>query len=43
MYAMAGRPAKTESITHETLNRLYVGADIGQGYCGDEDNGEMSA
>jgi putative alpha-1,2-mannosidase len=24
------------------LQRLYVGSDIGQGYCGDEDNGEMS-
>ena len=43
MYAAAGKPSKTQSITREILQRLYVGSDIGQGYCGDEDNGEMSA
>ncbi|MEK8106030.1 glycoside hydrolase domain-containing protein [Micromonospora sp. M12] len=25
------------------LRRLYVGSEIGQGYLGDEDNGEMSS
>ena len=25
------------------LRRLYIGSEIGQGYPGDEDNGEMSA
>ena len=25
------------------LRRLYVGSEIGQGYAGDEDNGETSA
>lgn len=43
LYAAAGRPNKTEAIIHEVLNRLYIGGDIGQGYPGDEDNGEMSA
>jgi putative alpha-1,2-mannosidase len=42
MYAAAGRPSKTQALTREILQRLYVGSDIGQGYCGDEDNGEMS-
>ena len=27
----------------EVLRRLYLGSEIGQGYPGDEDNGEMSA
>jgi putative alpha-1,2-mannosidase len=43
MYAAAGKPYKTQALTREILQRLYVGSDIGQGYCGDEDNGEMSA
>ncbi|MDR2369608.1 MAG: GH92 family glycosyl hydrolase [Mycoplasmataceae bacterium] len=43
MYAAAGVPSKTQSLTREILQRLYIGSDIGQGYCGDEDNGEMSA
>jgi putative alpha-1,2-mannosidase len=43
MYAMAGAPSKTQSITRESLQRLFIGSDIGQGYPGDEDNGEMSS
>ncbi|MEV1328433.1 GH92 family glycosyl hydrolase [Micromonospora costi] len=43
MYAYAGAPAKTQAIVREILQRLYVGSEIGQGYLGDEDNGEMSA
>jgi len=43
LYLYAGQPWKTQRITREVLQRLYLGSDIGQGYAGDEDNGEMSA
>jgi predicted alpha-1,2-mannosidase len=43
MYDYAGAPAKTQAIVREILQRLYVGSEIGQGYLGDEDNGEMSS
>lgn len=43
MYNYAGKPAKTQEIVREILSRLYLGSEIGQGYPGDEDNGEMSA
>lgn len=43
MYALAGCPAKTQWLTRAMLHRLFTGSDIGQGYCGDEDNGEMSS
>ncbi|MDH5825006.1 GH92 family glycosyl hydrolase [Luteimonas sp. RD2P54] len=43
MYVPAGQPWKTQRITREALRRLYLGSEIGQGYPGDEDNGEMSA
>lgn len=43
MYLHAGQPWKTQRITREILARLYLGSEIGQGYTGDEDNGEMSA
>ncbi|MGJ6967617.1 GH92 family glycosyl hydrolase [Streptosporangium sp. G11] len=43
MYNYVGAPAKTQAIVREILQRLYVGGEIGQGYLGDEDNGEMSA
>jgi predicted alpha-1,2-mannosidase len=43
MYLFAGAPHKTQAITREALSRLFVGSEIGQGYPGDEDNGEMSA
>ncbi|MEV4568223.1 GH92 family glycosyl hydrolase [Nonomuraea sp. NPDC049419] len=43
MYDYAGQPWKTQAKVREALSRLYVGSEIGQGYAGDEDNGEMSA
>ncbi|MEV5966749.1 GH92 family glycosyl hydrolase [Kribbella sp. NPDC051952] len=43
IYNYAGTPYKTQAIVREVLQRLYVGEEIGQGYPGDEDNGEMSA
>ncbi|WP_171016680.1 GH92 family glycosyl hydrolase [Pseudalkalibacillus caeni] len=43
MYNYAGQPWKTQEKVREVLSRLYIGSEIGQGYPGDEDNGEMSA
>ncbi len=43
MYDAAGQPAKTQQYAREALSRLYTGSEDGQGYPGDEDNGEMSA
>ena len=43
MYDYAGQPHKTQKLVREATSRLYLGSDIGQGYAGDEDNGEMSA
>ncbi|MFI5606607.1 GH92 family glycosyl hydrolase [Amycolatopsis sp. NPDC051903] len=43
MYDYAGQPAKTQAKVREALSRLYTGSELGQGYAGDEDNGEMSA
>jgi putative alpha-1,2-mannosidase len=43
MYDYAGQPAKAQQKVREALGRLYLGSEIGQGYPGDEDNGEMSA
>ncbi|HJW06433.1 MAG TPA: GH92 family glycosyl hydrolase [Rhodanobacter sp.] len=43
MYDFAGQPWKTQDKVRDVLARLYVGSEIGQGYPGDEDNGEMSA
>ena len=42
-YDAAGKPWKTQEKVREALSRLYLGSEIGQGYPGDEDNGEMSA
>src|SRR5437764_8123070 len=42
MYDYAGQPWKTQALVREALSRLYLGSEIGQGYPGDEDNGEMS-
>lgn len=42
-YIAAGRPSATQAITREVLARCFVGSDLGQGYAGDEDNGETSA
>ncbi len=43
MYDFAGRPDRTQQVVRDILARAYVGSDFGQGYIGDEDNGEMSA
>ncbi|MBB3228382.1 putative alpha-1,2-mannosidase [Luteibacter sp. Sphag1AF] len=43
MYDQAGQPWKTQDKLRDAMSRLYAGSDIGQGYPGDEDNGEMSA
>lgn len=43
LYAHAGRPADLQRIVAEARQRLFTGSEIGQGYPGDEDNGEMSA
>lgn len=43
VYNAAGQPWKTQEKVREVLSRLYLGSEIGQGYAGDEDNGEASA
>jgi hypothetical protein len=43
MYDYAGQPWKTQEKVREATARLYLGSEIGQGYAGDEDNGELSA
>ncbi|MBW8700243.1 hypothetical protein MBT84_11595 [Streptomyces sp. MBT84] len=43
MYDAAGEPWKAQAKAREVLSRLYTGSEIGQGYHGDEDNGEQSA
>lgn len=43
MYLYAGQPWRTQQIVREVLARMYGGSEIGQGYPGDEDNGETSA
>ena len=43
MYDYAGQPSKTAKIVREAMSRLFSGSQIGQGYAGDEDNGETSA
>ncbi|MDT7802045.1 MAG: hypothetical protein QOI78_5478, partial [Actinomycetota bacterium] len=43
IYNLAGAPAKAQRVVREVLRRLYLGSELGQGYPGDEDNGEMSA
>jgi predicted alpha-1,2-mannosidase len=43
MYDYAGQPWKTQAKVRDVLGRLSGGSEIGQGYPGDEDNGEMSA
>ena len=41
--AEAGDPSGAQELIRDIQNRLFVGSDIGQGYPGDEDNGEFSA
>ncbi|MEJ5945002.1 GH92 family glycosyl hydrolase [Pseudokineococcus basanitobsidens] len=42
-YLQADAPEKTQALVRDIMRRLYTGDEIGQGYPGDEDNGEMSA
>lgn len=39
----AGDHDRAHGVVRDCLRRLFVGSDHGQGYPGDEDNGEMSA
>lgn len=41
--AEAGDPSGAQELIRDIQQRLFVGSDIGQGYPGDEDNGEFSA
>jgi predicted alpha-1,2-mannosidase len=43
MYDFAGQPSKGQALIREALSRQFIGSEIGQGYPGDEDNGELSA
>lgn len=43
LFHHAGAPHRASQIVREVHRRLFVGEQIGQGYPGDEDNGEMSA
>jgi predicted alpha-1,2-mannosidase len=40
LYNYAGQPWKTQKLVREIMNDLYSST---EGYCGDEDNGQMSA
>ena len=43
-YDYAGKPWKTQAAVREVMQRLYsTGIGTGDGYLGDEDNGQMSA
>lgn len=43
VYAFAQRPGDASRVVRDVVRRLFTGSEIGQGYPGDEDNGEMSA
>lgn len=43
LYHHAGAPHRAQEVVREVHERLFTGEQIGQGYPGDEDNGEMSA
>ena len=43
LYDAAGAPSKAQEKVREVTRRLFTGSEIGQGYPGDEDNGEMSS
>lgn len=43
MYAFSDRPHAMDPIVRDCVRRLFRGWEIGKGYPGDEDNGEMSA
>lgn len=43
LFHHTGAPHRAMQVVREVQRRLFVGEQIGQGYPGDEDNGEMSA
>jgi len=43
MYTATDQPWRAGGIVHDLARRLFAGGHIGQGFPGDEDNGEMSA
>ena len=43
MYLYSSRPWETQKYVRDIIARCYAGSTFGQGYIGDEDNGEMSA
>ena len=43
MYNYVGKPWMTAEKVREVLKRQFVGGEIGQGFAGDDDNGEMSS
>ena len=43
LYAYTDTPWRVDEIVSDALGRLFRGSRIGQGYPGDEDNGEMAA
>ncbi|MBD3942090.1 GH92 family glycosyl hydrolase [Microbacterium sp. NEAU-LLC] len=43
MYAFTDAPHKAQAIVRDSVRRLFLGGEIGQGFPGDEDNGEMAA
>jgi len=43
MWLHAQRPDRCQAAVREIMRRFHQGSEIGQGYGGDEDNGEMSA
>ncbi|GAA1490388.1 GH92 family glycosyl hydrolase [Brachybacterium sacelli] len=43
LFHHTGAPERASQVVREVHRRLFVGEQIGQGYPGDEDNGEMSA
>ena len=42
VYTYAGQPYKTQQITRDILDRIYVGTSFDQLFPGDQDNGSMS-
>ena len=43
MYSATDEPWRAGAVAHALARRLFTGGHIGQGFPGDEDNGEMSA
>ena len=43
LYAFTSTPWRVGEVVHDALRRLFCGSEFGQGFPGDEDNGEMSA